>query len=156
VLWLLPARKKREYGFPYRFSKKAMVFMRGDMIHAGGCMQPSRAHMEFYPLPGAGWKRSQNPYWSTPERFKQWQEKKNTFVVPDFRTFPFAIPVFGPEGPNGDQDVTYPSSFTEDLLPFLHDTKRDPQWDQMSSKRKRKLKEQYASLGKQSKKTKFN
>lgn len=156
VLWLLPARKKREYGFPYRFSKKAIVFMRGDMIHAGGCMQPSRAHMEFYPLPGAGWKRSQNPYWSTPERFKQWQEKKNTFVVPDFRTFPFAFPVFGPEGPNGDQEVTYPSSFTEDLLPFLHDTKRDPQWDQMSSKRKRKLKEQYASVGKQSKKTKFN
>jgi hypothetical protein len=47
-MWLLPGKRKREYGFPYRFPKKAMLFMRGDFIHAGGCSQATRAHMEFY------------------------------------------------------------------------------------------------------------
>ncbi len=42
-MWLLPARMKREYGFPYRFPPKSMLFMRGDMVHAGGCSQPARS-----------------------------------------------------------------------------------------------------------------
>ena len=55
TMWLLPISKKREYGFPYRFPKKAMLFMRGDFIHAGACSQESRSHLEFYPKAGRGW-----------------------------------------------------------------------------------------------------
>ncbi len=48
-MWLLPEKRKRDYELPYRFPTKAMLFMRGDFIHAGGCSQATRSHMEFSP-----------------------------------------------------------------------------------------------------------
>ena len=54
-IWLLPQQRKREYGSLYRFPKTSVLFMRGDFVHAGGCSQPSRAHLEFYPYHEAGW-----------------------------------------------------------------------------------------------------
>jgi hypothetical protein len=35
IMWLLPAKTKRDYGFPYKFPKNALLFFRGDVIHAG-------------------------------------------------------------------------------------------------------------------------
>jgi hypothetical protein len=61
-LWLLPCKKKRDYGFLYLFPKTAIVFMRGDFVHAGGCGQDARGHIEFFPQAQAGWD-DDNPYW---------------------------------------------------------------------------------------------
>ncbi len=67
VMWLLPLKKKREYGFPYCFPKNALLFFRGDLPHAGAFSQLSRGHCEFFPTVRAGWTQSRNPYWSTDE-----------------------------------------------------------------------------------------
>ena len=101
VMWLLPAKKRREYGFPFRFPKNAMLFMRGDFIHAGAYSQLTRAHLEFWPKAAAGWTRSRNPYWATQESFAIWQAKKVVFLLPDLRTFPFAFPQMSEEDDNG-------------------------------------------------------
>jgi hypothetical protein len=121
VMWLLPAHKKREYGFPFRFPKYAMLFMRGDFLHAGAYSQLSRAHMEFWPKFAAGWTSSRNPYWGTPESFAIWQAKKVVFLLPDLRTFPFAFPEFSEEDDQGFQSVTYPVEKTESMFPHLDD-----------------------------------
>ncbi len=42
------------YGFPFRFPKNAMLFMRGDLIHAGAYSQLCRAHLEFWLKAAAG------------------------------------------------------------------------------------------------------
>jgi hypothetical protein len=120
-MWLLPANKKRDYGFPYRFPKNAMLFMRGDFLHAGAYSQFCRAHMEFWPKLAAGWTSSRNPYWATPESFANWQAKKVVFLLPDLRTFPFAFPEFTEEDDNGYQIVTYPPGNTEGMFPHLDD-----------------------------------
>jgi hypothetical protein len=75
-MWLLPARMKREYGFPYRFPAKSMLFMRGDLVHAGGCSQPARAHLEFFPKAKAGWTKTKYPYWATTKQLDEWHKKK--------------------------------------------------------------------------------
>ena len=121
AMWILPARKKREYGFPYRFPKNAMLFLRGDCIHAGAYSQLTRAHLEFWPTAAAGWTRSRHHYWATHESFSRWQEKKVVFLMPDLRTFPFALPHFSEEDENGNQDVTYPVEYTQELFPQLDD-----------------------------------
>jgi hypothetical protein len=121
VMWLLPAHKKREYGFPFRFPKYAMLFMRGDFLHAGAYSQLCRAHMEFWPKFAAGWTSSRNPYWATPDSFAIWQAKKVVFLLPDLRTFPFAFPEFSEEDDNGFQSVTYPVENTEAMFPHLDD-----------------------------------
>ncbi len=74
-----------------------MLFMRGDFLHAGAYSQFCRAHMEFWPKFAAGWTRSRNPYWATPESFAIWQAKKVVFLLPDLRTFPFTFPEFSEE-----------------------------------------------------------
>jgi hypothetical protein len=121
VMWLLPAKRKREYGFPYRFPKYAMLFLRGDCVHAGGYSQLSRAHLEFWPRTAAGWSRSKNPYWSTTESIAAWQAKKVVFLIPDLRTYPFAYPDISEEDDNGNQSVTYPVRYTEGRFPHLDD-----------------------------------
>jgi hypothetical protein len=121
VMWLLPARKKREYGFPFRFPKNAMLFMRGDCIHAGAYSQLTRGHLEFWPTAAAGWTRSRYPFWCNTEAFAQWQAKKIVFLLPDLRTFPFAFPEISDEDENGNQTVTYPVQYTEELFPHLDD-----------------------------------
>jgi hypothetical protein len=92
VMWLLPAKRKREYGFPFRFPKFAMLFLRGGCVHAGAYSQLSRGHLEFWPKAAAGWTRTRNPYWATAESMLAWQAKKVVFWIPDLRTFPFAYP----------------------------------------------------------------
>ena len=121
AMWLLPAQKRREYGFPFRFPKNAMLFMRGDFLHAGAYSQLTRAHLEFWPKAAAGWRRSRNPYWATQESFAIWQAKKVVFLLPDLRTFPFAFPQMSEEDDNGNQNVTYPVKYTEELFPHLDD-----------------------------------
>jgi hypothetical protein len=119
-MWILPGKRKREYGFPYRFPKKAMLFMRGDFIHAGGCSQVTRFHMEFFPMAEAGWTKTKNPYWANAKQFEKWVEKKNTFLVPDMRTFPFAFPEYSEEDANGFQNISYPCQPDDlDLFPQL-------------------------------------
>jgi len=121
VMWLLPAHKRRDYGFPFRFPKNAMLFMRGDFIHAGAYSQLTRAHLEFWPKVAAGWTRSRNPYWATQESFNMWQAKKVVFLLPDLRSHPFAFPLMSEEDDNGFQNVTYPVEYTEKLFPHLDD-----------------------------------
>jgi hypothetical protein len=41
--------------------------------------------------------------------------------MPDLRTFPFALPHFSEEDDNGNQDVTYPVEYTQELFPQLDD-----------------------------------
>ena len=123
-MWLLPAKLKREYGFPYRFPPKSMLFMRGDMVHAGGVSQPARAHLEFFPKAAAGWTKTKYPYWATTKQFEEWVKKKNTFLVPDLHTFPFAFPNIREE-PNGSLIVSYPQDpEDEDLFPQLKKPKQ--------------------------------
>jgi hypothetical protein len=148
TMWLLPLNKKREYGFPYRFPKKSMLFMRGDFIHAGACSQESRSHLEFYPKAEAGWTKTSHPYWGTPERFAKWQENKDTFLVPDLRSFPFGYPSITKDDVNGNQIVTYPCRTTREFYPNIDDnpdpkstTKRQlPQHEQPTMDRQAKLK----------------
>ena len=148
TMWLLPLNKKREYGFPYRFPNKSMLFMRGDFIHAGACSQESRSHLEFYPKAEAGWTKTSNPYWGTPERFAKWQENKDTFLVPDLRSFPFGYPTITKDDVNGNQIVTYPCRTTRKFYPNIDDnpapqstTKRQlPQDEQDTSKLDRQAK----------------
>jgi hypothetical protein len=121
VMWLLPAKRKREYGFPFRFPKFAMLFLRGDCVHAGAFSQLSRGHLEFWPKAAAGWTRTRNPYWGTAESMLAWQAKKVVFLIPDLRTFPFAYPDISEEDEHGFQTVTYPVRHTQDLFPHLDD-----------------------------------
>jgi hypothetical protein len=59
LLWLLPPNS--EYGFLHTFEPHQIVFLRGDQTHAGIPSPVPRGHMEFFPLPQAGYER-QNPY----------------------------------------------------------------------------------------------
>jgi hypothetical protein len=117
-------RKKREYGFPYRFPAKSILFMRGDFVHAGGCSQPTRAHLEFFPKPAAGWTKTQYPYWANAKQFEEWLKKKNTFLVPDLRSFPFSFPEISEDPANGSLIITYPNRpDDEELFPQLQKPK---------------------------------
>jgi hypothetical protein len=53
-----------------------MLFMRGDLVHAGGCSHPARAHLEFYPKLKAGWTKTKYPYWATTKQFDESLKKK--------------------------------------------------------------------------------
>jgi hypothetical protein len=67
--WLLPKNPlgKNEYGFLHVLPPTAMLFMRGDFVHAGGAMWYPRCHMKFYPKKEAGCVlRSQQNYWQLP------------------------------------------------------------------------------------------
>jgi hypothetical protein len=119
IMWLLPAKTKRDYGFPYRFPKNALLFMRGDFIHAGWFSQACRAHLEFFPKFAAGWKRTRYPYWGTEESLRAWQLAKTSFFIPDMRTYPFAFPELSQDDELGQQTVSYPSYHTDGLYPHL-------------------------------------
>ncbi len=117
IMWLLPAKTKREYGFPFKFPKNAILFIRGDFIHAGWYSQLFRGHLEFFPKAAARWTRTRYPYWR--QRTLCEHGQKITFLIPDMRTFPFAYPEFTEEDEQGNQTVCYPSRFTEDVFPHL-------------------------------------
>ncbi len=95
--------------------------MRGDCIHAGAYSQLSRGHFEFWPTAAAGLTRSHHPYWCNPESFALWQATKIVFLLPDLRAFPFAYPEMSEEDENGNQTVTYPVKYTEELFSHLDD-----------------------------------
>jgi hypothetical protein len=113
-MWLLPCKHKREHGFLFNFPKTAILFMRGDFIHAGGCAQDARAHIEMYPQRAAGWDE-ENPYWET-EKMEHWQKNKISFLIPDLRCRPFGYPHMSKKNTAGDQIVTYPPKLTSDLI----------------------------------------
>jgi hypothetical protein len=54
-LWLLPPNS--ECGFLNTFEAHQILFIRGDQTHAGVPSQIPRGHMEFFPLPDAGYER---------------------------------------------------------------------------------------------------
>jgi hypothetical protein len=107
-------------GYPLKcFPKNAILFMRGDFMHAGWYSQLCRAHLDFFPKAAAGWTRTRYPYWATEESLRAWQLQKTIFLIPDMRTFPIAYPEFTEEDELGNQSVCYPSRFTEELFPDL-------------------------------------
>jgi hypothetical protein len=118
-MWSLPAHKKRDYDIPYKFPKHALLFFRGDFIHAGWYTQACRAHMEFFTKAAAGWTRTRYPYWATEESLRNWQHAKTSFYLPDLRTFPFAFPEYSEEDELGQQTVSYPSRYADGLFPHL-------------------------------------
>ncbi len=113
-MWLLPCKHKREHGYLFKFPKTAILFMRGDFVHAGACAQECRAHIEMYPQSAAGWDE-ENPYWDT-EKMDHWQKNKISFLIPDLRCRPFGYPLMSKKTPAGDQTVTYPPQLTSDLI----------------------------------------
>jgi hypothetical protein len=120
-LWILPAKKKREYGFLYRFPPKAMVFLKGDCVHAGGCRDESRAHMVFFPL--KNWMETEQiSLLVQPGQIRKMDGQRHQFLVQDLRTFPFTFPHISDEKEDGSQIVTYPPQLTEDLLEDLYDS----------------------------------
>ena len=73
--WLLlkSIRGKSEYGFLHNLPRTAMLFMRGDFVHAGGTKWHPRCHMKFYPLTEAGSVfDSEHNYWQLPH-FKRYR-----------------------------------------------------------------------------------
>jgi hypothetical protein len=114
-MWLLPMKKKRDYGFLYQFPKTAVLFIRGDFSHAGACMQEARGHSVFFPQAEAGWDE-EYPYWH-PSCIEPWLKDPAIFLSPDYRSPPFGWPQLSKRTPSGDQIVTYPADLTHDLLP---------------------------------------
>jgi hypothetical protein len=130
-LWLLPCMRKRDHRFLYQFPKTAIVFMCGDFVHAGGCLQAPRAHIDFFPQAEGGWD-DENPYWA-PNRLEGWMKDKTIFLIPDLRCAPFD-PALSKRAPSGDKTVTYPADLTDYLI--IPEKRKKP-----LKKRKRKSKE---------------
>jgi hypothetical protein len=104
ALSLLPPNA--EYGFLNRFEPHQIVFMRGDQVHAGVPSPTPRGHMEFYPLPAAGYHRH-HPYWVRPGY------KQEIFAFQDTTTFPFGYPDITPADAKGQQYLRYPEQVTK-------------------------------------------
>jgi hypothetical protein len=102
-MWLLPCKLKREYGFLYKFPASAILFMRGDFIHAGACEQSARGHIHFFPLRDAGYS-GENPYWAG-SRFDTWMKDPEEFLLQDLRCIPFAYPTFSESNAVGTQMI---------------------------------------------------
>ena len=102
-LWLLPP--KSDYGFLHMFESYQMVFLRGDQVHAGPASPIPRGHMEFLPLPGAGYQR-RNPFWCRAGYAQV------TFPYQDPYRFPFGYPEIGTPNAKGEQILTYPVEVT--------------------------------------------
>jgi hypothetical protein len=98
---------------------KGMLVGDSSSWYCGAVLQAYGIHI--WPKFAAGWTRSRNPYWATPESFAIRQAKKVIFLLPDLRTFPFAFPEFSEEDDNGFQIVTHPVENTEGMFPHLDD-----------------------------------
>jgi hypothetical protein len=116
-MWLGPGLPTRSYGFLHTFDPKNMLFMRGDFVHAGAVGTRPRAHMEFFPLEGAGWTRKKSPWTYTAASIK---DKYQTTYLWQLPSCPFGYPtVTSPDPKTGDMVVSYPASTTRLLsLPF--------------------------------------
>jgi hypothetical protein len=126
--WLLPKspRGKSEYGFLHKLPRTAMLFMRGDFVHAGGAMWHPRCHMKFYPLKEAGSvHNSEQNYWQLPH-FKRdiSQESKKTTIEQVFLwqhfNYPFGYPVskrsYDAKEGNLVEVLTYPPEVTRRVI----------------------------------------
>jgi hypothetical protein len=102
-LWLLPPNS--DYGFLHTCEPHQMLFMRGDQVHAGVPSATPRGHMEFFPLPAAGYER-QNPYWCR-NAYKQ-----ETFAYQNPCIFPFGYPDVSTPNIKGEQLIRYPVEVT--------------------------------------------
>jgi hypothetical protein len=116
-MWLGPGLPTRSYGFLHKFDAKNMLFMRGDFVHAGAVGTRPRAHMEFFPLEGAGWTRKKSPWTYTATSI---QDKFQPTYLWQLPSCPFGYPsVTSPDPKNGNMLVCYPASTTSLLrLPF--------------------------------------
>jgi hypothetical protein len=85
-----------------------MLFMNGDQVHAGVPSPVPRGHMEFPPLPAAGYQR-RHPFWA---RVGYYQ---TTFAYQDPYRFPFGYPDIGTPNEKGEQIITYPTEVTRCL-----------------------------------------
>ena len=127
-MWLLPKSKrgKSEYGILHQFPPTAMLFMRGDFVHAGGALWYPRCHMKFYPHLGAGLvkKRCDN-YWLLPN-FKADisadttpTNEEHVFLWQHY-IFPFAFPeserTYNAKDGCVDELVTYPPELTKQMI----------------------------------------
>ena len=126
--WLLlkSTRGKSEYGFLHKLPRMAMLFMRGDFVHAGGTMWHPRCHMKFYPLKEAGSvHNSEQNYWQLPH-FKRdiSQESKKTTIEQVFLwqhfNYPFGYPVskrsYDAKEGNLVEVLTYPPEVTRRVI----------------------------------------
>ena len=116
-LWVGPGLPVRTYGFLHTFDAKNMVFMRGDFVHAGGAGTRQRGHMQFFPLEGAGWRRSRSPWTCTMPAHDNSVEATFLWQLP---TSPFAYPsVSSPDFKTGNMIMSYPPYVTYSLrLPY--------------------------------------
>ncbi len=101
----------------HRFDAKNMLLMLGDFVHAGAVGTTPRAHMEFFPLEGAGWTRKKSPWTYTAA---SQQDKYQPTYLWQLPSCPFGYPsVTSPDPKNGNMLVSYPASTTSFLrLPF--------------------------------------
>jgi hypothetical protein len=127
-MWILTKsnKGKGEYGTLHKFPPTAMLFMRGDFVHAGGAMWYPRCHMKFYPRIGAGLvKNRTDNYWLLPH-FKPDISADSTLTNDEHvflwqhYTFPFAYPLsertYNAKDACVDEIVTYPPELTNHML----------------------------------------
>ncbi len=53
------------------------------------------------------------------------EERANTFLIPDLRSYPFAYPTFSEQDAEGYQVVTYPPERTAQLVTIVDDSDED-------------------------------
>ena len=127
-MWLLTKsdRGKNAYGILHQLSPTAMLFMRGDFVHAGGALWHPRCHMKFYPQAAAGLVQSRaDNYWLLPNFKHDISEEtvvktiENVFLWQHYN-FPFAFPeskrTYNAKLGCVDEVVTYPPELTTRLL----------------------------------------
>jgi hypothetical protein len=126
--WLLPKSKmgKNEYGYLHVLPPTAMLFMRGDFVHAGGTMWHPRCHMKFYPKKEARCVLlSELNYWQLPNfRIDTTEETTTDRIEQVFLwqhyNFPFAFPhttrTLDLKKEYVVQVLTYPPELTTSLI----------------------------------------
>ena len=127
-MWLLPKgqRGQQAYGILHQFPPTAMLFMRGDFVHAGGAMWFPRCHMKFYPKVKAGLVHNRKDnYWLLPEfkvdiSHEQTEEDVETSFLWQHHIFPFALPrrirQFNDKLRTVEEIVSFPPEMTRTLL----------------------------------------
>ena len=128
-MWLLPKsdRGKNEYGILHEIPRTAVLFMRGDFVHAGGTFWHPRCHMKFFPRAQAGLVHSHaDNYWLLPN-FKEdisedssGSKEVETVFLWQHYNFPFGFPQstrsYNAKVGYVDEILTYPPEVTARVL----------------------------------------